>query len=86
MTAFFAQVAASAFGFSSPGVFELISVAVVGGLFATLFVVAVSYYGTLAAVRLGFDPDTYGIPLVTSVLDLAGAFTFIGVVELLGIL
>lgn len=85
MTAFFAQVAASAFGFSSPGVFELISVAVVGGLFATLFVVAVSYYGTLAAVRLGFDPDTYGIPIVTSTLDFVGAFTLILAIVVVGI-
>ena len=43
-------------------------------------------YSTIAAVRFGLDPDTYGIPLVTSVLDLVGAFTFILAIELLGII
>jgi len=31
----------------------------------------------MAAVRFGLDPDTYGIPVVTSTLDLAAAFTLI---------
>jgi len=37
----------------------------------------VAYYTTMAAFRYGLDPDTYGIPMVLSVLDLVGAFTLI---------
>jgi mgtE-like transporter len=31
----------------------------------------------MGAFRFGLDPDTYGIPMVTSTLDLVGAFTLI---------
>ena len=44
----------------------------------------VAYYSTIVSVRVGLDPDTYGIPLVTSSMDLFGAFTLILAIELLG--
>ena len=50
-----------------------------------MLVVVIAYYGTLAAVRFGVDPDTYGIPMVTSSLDLVGAFTLILAVVLVGV-
>lgn len=62
---------------TSPGVAHTLTIALVGGLFATMFVVIVAYYATIVAVRFGLDPDNYGIPLVTSTLDVVGAFTFI---------
>ena len=37
---------------------------------AVLFVVAVAYYGTIAAYRANLDPDTYGIPVVSSSVGL----------------
>lgn len=85
LVATIAELAALLFGFSSPGVMNLITIAVLGGIVATAFVVAVAYYGTLAAVRLGFDPDTYGIPIVTSTIDFVGAFTLILAIVLVGI-
>ncbi|MDH4169275.1 MAG: magnesium transporter, partial [Acidimicrobiia bacterium] len=71
------HLAAEVAGYSHPGLGRMVAVAVSGGVFAVILVVLVAYYGTLAAVRLGLDPDTYGIPLVTSTLDVAGAFTLI---------
>jgi mgtE-like transporter len=53
------------------------AVALVAGGMATVFVVLVAYYSTMAAFRFGLDPDTYGIPLVTSSLDLVGAFALV---------
>ena len=67
------------------GTVWLVGVALVGGMLATLFVVVVAYYATLVAVRLGLDPDTYGIPLVTSSLDFVGAFTLIFAIVLWGL-
>ena len=61
-------------GLASPGLGDMLAVSLMGGLLATTFVVAVAYYGTMVAVRYGLDPDTYGIPIVTSTLDLVGAF------------
>ena len=42
-------------------------------------------YGTVAAYRTGVDPDTYGIPVVSSSVDLVGAFTLIIGISLLGL-
>jgi mgtE-like transporter len=72
-------------GQASPGVVEMVAVSLLGGVFAVLFVVAVAYYGTIAAVRFGADPDTYGIPLVTSSVDFVGALALIVVIVAVGI-
>ena len=80
-----ASVAGEAFGHAGPGLADLVAVALLGGVLATVLVVAVAYYGTLAAVRFGLDPDTYGIPTVTSSLDLVGAFTLIVAVVVVGV-
>ena len=79
------SIAAGLTGHAGPSLAELVAVAVLGGLLATVLIVVVAYYGTLAAVRFGLDPDTYGIPMVTSSLDLAGAFTLIVSVVLVGV-
>jgi mgtE-like transporter len=47
--------------------------------------VAIAYYGTIAAVRFGADPDTYGVPLVTSSVDFVGAIALIVVIVAIGI-
>ncbi len=67
----------------SPGVGWLVAAALLAGIVATLMASAVAYYSTIASVRIGLDPDTYGIPLVTSTMDLLGAFTLILAIELL---
>jgi mgtE-like transporter len=48
-------------------------------------VVAVAYYGAVAAHRTGVDPDTYGIPVVSSSVDFVGAFTLILAIATLGL-
>ncbi|NIR41876.1 MAG: hypothetical protein GWN79_17475 [Actinobacteria bacterium] len=70
---------------SSPGALPLVGVAVIGGLLATACLVVVAYYTTVVAVRFGLDPDTYGIPMVTSSLDFAGAFALILAIVALGV-
>ena len=79
------SIAAGLTGHAGPPLADLVAVAALGGLLATVLIVVVAYYGTLAAVRFGVDPDTYGIPMVTSSLDLAGAFTLIVSVVLVGV-
>lgn len=80
-----AELAAGLLGVRSPGLSNMVGVAVFGGMLAMVFVVLIAYYGTLVAVRLGVDPDSYGIPLVSSSVDLVGAFAVILVVVALGI-
>ena len=72
-------------GQASPGLLDMALVSLIGGAVAVLFVIAVAYYGTIAAVRFGADPDTYGIPLVTSSVDFVGALALIVVIVGVGI-
>ncbi len=85
VTALAVQVGAWATGLDGPGLGHMVGVAMLAGLLAMAFVAAIAYYGTVLAVRLGIDPDSYGIPLVTSSLDLVGAFTLILAIVALGI-
>jgi mgtE-like transporter len=80
-----AQVVAVLLGVASPGLVSLVAASLLGGVFAVAFVVIVAYYGTIVAVRLRVDPDTYGIPIVTSSVDFVGAATLIAAVVALGI-
>ena len=72
-----AQVLAVVVGQSTPGLARLVVTALVAGAATMLFVVAVAYYGTLAAFRVGLDPDSYGVPLVTSSVDFVGALALV---------
>ena len=72
-------------GEASPGLIQMVGVSLLAGALAVVFVVAVAYYGTIAAYRTGVDPDTYGIPIVSSSVDFVGAFTLIIAISLLGV-
>ena len=70
---------------ASPGLLDMLAASMLGGAVAVAFVVAVAYYGTVAAFRLGLDPDTYGVPVVTSSVDFLGAVALIITIVALGI-
>lgn len=80
-----AHVVGIALGQASPGLVRMLAVTVLGGVVVVAFVLAVAYYGTVAAFRLGADPDTYGIPVVTSSVDFAGAFALVLAIAALGV-
>jgi len=80
-----ADVAASVAGLASPGVLRMVAISLLGGFIATAIAVAIAYYGAIAAVRLGLDPDNHGIPLITSSMDLVGAFALILAIVLIGL-
>jgi mgtE-like transporter len=72
-------------GQHAPGLGYLVGASVLAGVGAMVVVVAIAYYGAIAAVRTGIDPDTYGIPLVSSSVDLVGALTLIVAISVLGL-
>jgi mgtE-like transporter len=80
-----AEAAARLIGVASPGLGLLVAASLIGGMLAVAVAVLIAYYGTLVAVRLGLDPDTYGVPMVTSSIDLVGAFGLILAIVALGI-
>jgi len=70
---------------ASPGLGKMIVISLGAGVIAVACVVLLAYYGTIATYRTGLDPDTYGIPVVSSSLDFIGAFTLIVVIAALGV-
>jgi mgtE-like transporter len=85
LVALSAELASAIAGLASPGVVKMVAAALIGGLIATVFVMVIAYYGAIAAFRLGLDPDNHGIPLVTSSMDLVGAFALILALVLVGV-
>lgn len=80
-----AHLVAGILDVGSPGVLELVAASVLGGVAAMAVVLAIAYYGTIATIRTDLDPDTYGIPMVTSTVDLVGALTLIIAISVLGL-
>ena len=72
-------------GLESPGPVRMIGISLFGGMLATTACLAITYYGAIAAYRLGLDPDNHGIPLVTSSMDLIGAVALIFAILTLGV-
>jgi mgtE-like transporter len=81
-----AHFVARLLGQQSPGLLSMVVVAAIGGLVAVLWAIGVAYYGTVAATAAGVDPDTYGIPMVTSSVDFAGVLALIATVAALAII
>jgi mgtE-like transporter len=85
LVALSADLASVLFSRASPGALRMVEVSLLGGLLATAVAMLVAYYGSIAAFRLGLDPDNHGIPLLTSTLDLVGAISLILAVHVVGI-
>ena len=79
------DLVSAVFGLESPGALQLVAVSLVGGMIATACALAIGYYGSIATFRLGFDPDNYGIPIMTSSMDLVGALAVILAIALVGV-
>jgi mgtE-like transporter len=80
-----ADLAANVTHFHGPGLLKMVEVSVLGGTMATAFAVVVGFYAAVFTHRLGLDPDNHGIAIVTSTLDLFGAFSLILAIVLLGL-
>jgi mgtE-like transporter len=70
----------------SPGVVALLGGTLLAGTLATVVVaVPVAYYVAIVTTRFGLDPDNHSVPIITSVMDLAGILAFLSVLSLLGV-
>src|SRR4029079_16969200 len=70
---------------ASPGGLQMMGVALLAGLMATTASVIVGFYAAVATYRFGLDPDNYGVPMVTSSLDLLGALSLILAIVIMGL-
>lgn len=62
---------------ASPGLFAMMGLSTLAGVIATTAAVLAAYYGSVVSYRLGLDPDTYGIPIITAAVDLLGFMSLI---------
>jgi mgtE-like transporter len=79
------ELAARVVGLETPGVPAMMAITLMGGALATVAVIGIAYYGAIVSFRLGLDPDIHGIPMITSSMDLIGAFALILAIVLVGI-
>lgn len=80
-----AEIVARLVGGASPGLVALVGASMLGGFVTVAFVVIVAYYGTVVATVVHVDPDTYGIPIVTSSVDFVGAISLVAAAVMLGL-
>jgi mgtE-like transporter len=85
LVALSADVVALVFRLDSPGALKMVGVSLVGGLASTCIATLIAYYGSIASYRFGIDPDTTGIPMITSSMDLVGAVSLILALLLFGV-
>jgi len=74
-----------AVGLATPGLAQMLALTMIAGAIATTGAVFVAYYTAMISFRHGLDPDNYGIPVVTSSMDLIGAGALILSMVWLGI-
>ncbi|MDO5845596.1 MAG: magnesium transporter [Methanocorpusculum sp.] len=60
-------------GISTPGLLPMILLALIAGLLVITVMNLLGYYTAVITYRRGFDPDNFGVPVVTSSIDLIGA-------------
>lgn len=85
LVALTAEAASLLVGYETPGVLRMLGASLLGGLTATVVAVAVAYYGSIVTYRLGLDPDNFGLPLLTSSMDLVGTVALILAIIAVGI-
>ena len=78
-------VLAELVGYPHPGVAAFLGVTMLGGILATEVASVIGYYAAVLAYRLGFDPDNYTIPLVTSGMDLLGVICLVTALVVFGV-
>jgi mgtE-like transporter len=70
---------------AGPGLGLMLGISLFAGFMATIVACAVAYYSAVATFRFGFDPDNHGIPIGSSVMDLAGSVCLILAIAVLGV-
>jgi mgtE-like transporter len=55
----------------------MVGVSAFAGLIVATAAIFMAYYGSVVSYRLGLNPDTQGIPIITATVDLLGAISLI---------
>ncbi|MCB0973167.1 MAG: magnesium transporter [Actinobacteria bacterium] len=83
--AFASVAAAHLVDMGLPNVTEMLLIVFVAGAVTVTLGAVAAVGATFATYRLGLDPDNYGVPFVTSTVDLCGATALVVVISAAGI-
>ncbi len=75
--------AAVLLGITTPGLLEMVLLSLLAGLLVITAMNILGYYTAVITYRVGFDPDNFGVPVVTSSIDLIGATCLLAVMMVL---
>ena len=75
--------AALLLGITTPGLLLMVLLSLAAGLLVVTAMNLLGYYTAVITYRRGFDPDNFGVPVVTSSIDLIGATCLLAVMMLL---
>lgn len=73
-------------GDTPTGPWALIGATMLAGMIATPITLAAGYYLAIVTYRFGLDPDNHTVPIITSVMDLAGVACVLVVMTVSGVL
>jgi mgtE-like transporter len=76
---------ATLFGQPTPGALQMIGGTVLAGLLILPMILVVGYYLAVLTARSGLDPDNHAVPIVTSMMDLAGVVAVLVAMSLSGV-
>jgi mgtE-like transporter len=71
-------------GLAHPSAWVMIGGTLLAGALALPLTLIVGYYLAVVTSRFGLDPDNVGVPIITSVMDLAGVACVLSAMSLLG--
>ncbi|MFB3737983.1 MAG: magnesium transporter [Candidatus Velamenicoccus archaeovorus] len=80
-----AWVVSLATGQASPGLPVMLGISLTAGFLATVVSSVVAYLSAVATYRFGWDPDNHGIPIGSSVMDLAGTLCLVAAILMFGV-
>jgi mgtE-like transporter len=83
LLAVIAHFAAEFLGLHSPGLWVMLMISMGAGLIVMSVVNIIAYITATMSFRYGLDPDNFGIPVITSSIDLLGAAVLIAVINIL---
>lgn len=72
-------------GSTAPGWGWTVAVSLTAGAVTMVAVVALSWWSTIGAWRVGVDPDSAGVPIMSAAIDVIGAATIVAVVGAFGL-
>ncbi|MDR0438681.1 MAG: magnesium transporter [Methanocalculaceae archaeon] len=70
---FVSHYAAVAIGITTPGLLPMMLLSLIAGVLVITVMNFLGYYTAVFSYRMGYDPDNFGVPVVTSSIDLVGA-------------